>query len=316
MRCLSLNHPNSSKESRFKEAISEECLFGILGVFVKLLFLLIIGAVIFYFFRKSKQPFSKKVIYLNFIFLLMSLPLAFFVGLFFLSSLNTERAYAFWMVGGFLAYALFSVLSLKWIKMWPGIVISLFAFYFGVHLDKQYWKAEHKNSCKILREDLFCLEGETRFTCHPNSKNFSVAKVGCDLISDEERLYANQEKKQKALQENIRLIDEEVLTLGINAYEKILTSILSSSAPASLNFEPQLVGIYNCLNSEYNDSLKAETMAVSILSRMASTDAQRETYRSYLASKGRMVSRERIVPALPAGDVRHHCEELRTFLKN
>lgn len=311
MRCLDLNH-----FYRTHRELSLEGLFRNLGVFVKLVFLLIIGVVIFYFFKKSKQPFSKKIIYLNFIFLLMSLPIAFFAGLFFLSSLNAERAYAFWMVGGFLAYALFSVLSLKWIKLWPGIVVSIFAFYFGVHLDKQYWKAESKNSCQSLRDDIYCLEGETRFTCHPNSKNFSVAKVGCDVIDDRVRKESNLIKKQEALKENIRLIDEEILTLGINAYEKVLTAILSSSAPASLNFEPQLVAIYNCLNSEYNDALKAETMAVSILSRLAATDPQRQAYQAYLSSKGRIVSPHHVVPALPAGDVRHHCDELRNFLKN
>ncbi|AHI06195.1 hypothetical protein BDW_08475 [Bdellovibrio bacteriovorus W] len=282
---------------------------------MKLFFLLGLAVAVIYFFKKSKQPLSKKIIYLNFVFLIMSLPLAFFVGLFFLSSLNSERAYAFWMVGGFLAYALFSVLSLRWIKFWPGIVVSAFAFYFGVHLDKQYWKAESKNSCIELRQDPYCIEGESRFSCHPNSKNFSVAKIGCDAMDDELRMESNLLKKQQASKDNIRLIDEEVLTLGINAYEKILTSILASNAPESLNFEPQLVGIYNCLNSEYNDALKAETMALSILSRNAVTESQRQAYRAYLASKGRMVASDRVVPALPAGDVKYNCEEVRRFLK-
>lgn len=245
----------------------------------------------------------------------MSLPVAFFAGLFLLSSINAEKPHIIWMIIGYLGYGLFSVLALRWIKVWPGIVVSALVLYYGNHLDKQFWKTENKGYCVKLREDPYCLEGETRFTCHPNSKNFSAAKIGCDALSDEVRIESNLNKKKQAQQENIRLIDEEVLTLGIAAYEKILTSILSNNAPQNLDYEPQLVGIYNCLNSEYNDSLKAETMAVSILSRMAANEPQRQAYRVYLASKGRMVAPDRVVPALPAGDVKYNCDEVRKFLK-
>lgn len=260
----------------------------------------------------SKAPWYEKVLTLNLISAIISVPLLGYMVLFGASGSN------FYLAGqGLILYVVFSIVARKKFKFWPGILVGIALIWLGLYRDNLFWKNQNSNMCVELRADPYCVESEHGFNCVEPSKsgNMSTSNQVCPPLTASEIDEMN-EKKRASIPPSAAglpaqpMPNNEKVSLAISVYEKILHVIIESPDSSVLNYEKELAAIYNCINSEYQNSLKAENVTSVSLNRIAQSEISRSRYRSYLQSKGRIVNSSIFIPALPAGDPSLNCEKI------
>lgn len=188
----------------------------------------------------------------------------------------------------------------------------------GIHLDSLFWKETNATFCQNLRDDPYCIETETGFICaEPSfSGNMVTSSSVCEKSrSFEEREGANKRKRQIQLEQTKRrhatpmskISDPEKIDQSISKFNSIVTTIIASENPQKLDFEKELVAIYNCLDEEYEDGAKGELIASNSLRGLLKTPVERKKYIAYCASKGRYLNPNAWVAGLPAGDKSLNC---------
>jgi hypothetical protein len=276
-----------------------------------------IGLVFGFLFKKKFPILKKPGIYILIPACLFA-PVALVYILFGLSGSDKQN---FLLMGiGYIIVIVFSFASLRKQKLVLGAIFGLILIGVGGYKDSQFWKQENSDLCDKLRADPNCVETQTGFNCSDKSSlgGFSSANMCSAKFTDAEIDKRNLKKRNfqiKAAADRGEKPDSKLPNLyyvsrANRVYEDIVKKIISSENPGSLNFEEQLKAIYNCINDEYDNSLKAEAYTTMTLQRLAKTADQIEKYRSYAASKGRMINPNINISALSAGNKKFNC----TFL--
>jgi len=217
---------------------------------------------------------------------------------------------------GYVSLMIGSFICIFKYKFFPIIIISLILIILGFALDGIFWKNYNSGLCEELRAEPTCIENQNGFNCWNSEGNIGsvVPSSICDKKLTTEELRLIKQEKLDALKKINSSIsidkysDWVNIEKSLNFYSKIVDKIISSSSPASENFENQLVAIYNCFEQEYGPGAKGEQMATKALTRKNLTEQQLGKYYIYLSSKGRNVNTNMIVAGLPNGDKNFSCE--------
>ncbi|RYZ66021.1 MAG: hypothetical protein EOP09_13340 [Proteobacteria bacterium] len=270
-----------------------------------------------YFFRKKFPILQKPGAYFLIPLVLFS-PVAFFGILFGLAGAN--KGHFALIVVGYLISLGSAYLSLRKPRLMIGAAVGMAVLIFGSYKSSQFWKHENENLCAKLRADPYCVESTTGFNCSSKSSlgGFSSANVCSSLMSEAELDKVNAAKKTTSDQlaaargekPDPKLPNLQKVGKANDVYIHIVKQIIEAQDPARLNFESQLTAIYNCINGEFADPLKAEAYATMNLRSIAKTPEQIEKYRSYASSKGRNMNPSIVIAALPAGDSSLNCTTL------
>ena len=225
-----------------------------------------------------------------------------------------------------IGYVIVLVFSLAGMKNQKLLLLSFFGISIaalGAYRDKKFWAAGNANLCTKLRADTYCVESSIGFSCSQKSSlgGFSTANVCSKRYTDAELEVINAQKRQAQIQSSKaqgiksdeKLPNSDYVSRATNLLEKIIKQIIASPNPESLNFENQLKAIYNCINSEYENSLKAEAFGNMYLGSIAKTPEQIRRYRAYVISKGRVSAEGAIDAALPSGENQFNCTYLKQF---
>lgn len=225
------------------------------------------------------------------------------------------------MALGFAIYLLSAVVGLKKPKALYGAILGLVIMGVCMKMDKHYWSEHNERLCMEMRLDDYCIESEVGFTCDKKSSKGSMttgAGICPQKLSPSVMDQQNAQKKERRLKKDSSDIVTNVfhVSKALERYEFIVNEILVSKDPSSLDFENDLVGVYNCLSMELSDPLKAENYASQILIRFAKSPEQKSKYYQYHQSKGRNINSSILIAALPAGDIKYNCSYLLSRLKD
>lgn len=225
------------------------------------------------------------------------------------------------MAIGFGIYLLSAVMGLKNPKALYGALLGLGIMGVCMKMDKQYWSEHNERLCMEMRLDDYCIESEMGFTCDKKSSKGSMSTgsgICSQKLSTSVMDLQNAQKKERRLKKDSSDIvtNEYHVSKALDRYEFIVNTILESKNPSTLDFENDLVGVYNCLSVELSDPLKAENYASQILIRFAKSPEQKAKYHQYHQSKGRNINSSILIAALPAGDIKYSCAYLLSRLKD
>jgi hypothetical protein len=200
-------------------------------------------------------------------------------------------------------------------------VVGVCLLGFSVYQDQQDSRKRDQALCEQLRADPHCIESEVGFKCDEKAslRSFSTMKICESKLSPEERHLRNEENRQRLLKTgqyhvsrpSKRIPNPEYVRLAVDTYSAIVKNIIESENPQELDYETKLAAIYNCINDEHEDNLKAEAYASIELHRLVVTPEQQERYLTYHTSKGRKMNPGFLVPALLAGEKSLDCAYLR-----
>lgn len=279
-----------------------------------------IAVAIGYLLRKKFPIFQKPAVYILLPATLFA-PVAFFGVLFGLAGSDSVN---FLIMGfGYILVLVFSLASLKYPKLLLMSFVGIAIAAIGAYRNNEFWSKENINLCAKLRADTYCVESSIGFSCSQKSSlgGFSTGNICSERLSDTKLDQINEQKRQVQVQSSIAQgtkPEKKLPNLGYvgratGIYEKIVKQIIASPNPANLNFENQLKAIYNCINSEHDDLLKAEAYGNMYLGSIAKTTEQISRYRMYTSSKGRITAENMLIAALPAGEKEFNCAYLKQF---
>lgn len=288
---------------------------------MKLILLLLFIWLMMYFLRNKFTQFKKPGFYLLLPLLLaaiISAPLVFFIVLMGLSGSDKEN---FILIAvSYICILIFSIISFKKIKFIIGALLGVFILCFGIYKDSQFWKNHNDNLCLQIRADPYCIETKTGFNCSQKSSlgGFTSGNICSSKLTDNQLDKINSEKRNRQIQiaqsqgtkPDKKIPNLNKVSRATKVYDTIVKKIISSPNPTELNFENQMTSIYNCINSEFENELKAESYATMHLQELAKTKEDFEKYRAYSASKGRMITQNLKIAALPSGDKKLNCSTL------
>jgi hypothetical protein len=239
--------------------------------------------------------------------LIISVSLAPFLGIGILFGLAGSNQSHFILIAlGYLGVIVFSLLSVLSQKFFPIIFVSILIVVTGLVLDQQFWSEHNSDLCAELRSDPSCVEDACGFSC----ENFRGGEVGmvvpASICPDKPvDSCANQINSDTKTQKQEQTSNENIL----NKFSEIVSKIINSSNPESLDYEKERVAIYNCfkinnIDGEWNSSNKLKLMNLSV--------EQLNKYYDYLAVHGQNVNRQapRPIAALPGGDPNLSCDYL------